>query len=222
MGILRDIFETADGRRKRERKELREAFVSSAASDNTAKAERILSETSYELDAETLNRALIGAAERNNADLVGRLVQAGADPSFSGGSFYTYSTDRNGYKITHIHPGVTPLMVAAKAGAIDAVKKLVELNANVDAIMENGTSALMFAAKHGYSDTVRVLIYAGADIHFRDRDNRRALELAAHNNHYETHAILKAAHDKKPLPVIEAPVRQEAPAAEVHAPKINL
>jgi ankyrin repeat protein len=57
----------------------------------------------------------------------------------------------------------TPLLFAVRAGRLDAVRTLIELGANVNDRMEDGTSALVLAAVNAHWDVGTLLADKGAD-----------------------------------------------------------
>ncbi|MGH9332103.1 MAG: ankyrin repeat domain-containing protein, partial [Vicinamibacterales bacterium] len=85
----------------------------------------------------------------NNA-IIEALLKAGADPNATYGECET------------------PLMTAARAGSVPAVRMLLAHGANVNAREAwRGQSALMFAAVEDHADVAKVLIDAGADVNAR-------------------------------------------------------
>lgn len=68
------------------------------------------------------------------------------------------------------------LVLAAYAGKVNEVTKLLEQGADVDA-RNNGQTALMFAAINGHPETVRVLLEAGADIDATTKRGETAADL---------------------------------------------
>ena len=58
----------------------------------------------------------------------------------------------------------TPLMLAARNGHSDAVRKLIELGADVDEIKLYEHTPLAAAAKHGHTDIVKLLLNFGAKV----------------------------------------------------------
>ncbi len=59
--------------------------------------------------------------------------------------------------------GITPLMLAARAGDNSQVESLISTGAEIDKKSKYGWTALMFAAWQGHKSTVENLIKAGAD-----------------------------------------------------------
>lgn len=73
--------------------------------------------------------------------------------------------------------GWTPLMFAALYGNADAVRRLLALGANANAVTDSGTSALMLAAHD--ADATRLLLQAGANPNQRPEDGRTPLIVAS-------------------------------------------
>jgi ankyrin repeat protein len=71
----------------------------------------------------------------------------------------------------------TPLIYAAAFGSVDAVRRLVERGADVNARNAFGATALVYAA--GNEAKVRVLLAHGADVNARTRQGRTPLMIAA-------------------------------------------
>ena len=88
--------------------------------------------------------------------MIEKLLKAGADPNERGPQ------------------GETPLMLAARNGNLDAIKVLLDHNADVNAKEKlRGTTALMWAAEQGIRDAVKLLIDHGADVAAVQSDSRR-------------------------------------------------
>jgi ankyrin repeat protein len=73
----------------------------------------------------------------------------------------------------------TPLMYAARQGAVDAARTLAEAGANLDLTDPDGTTALVLAIINVHYDTAAVLIEAGADPNIADETGMAALYAAA-------------------------------------------
>ncbi|MEH0547722.1 ankyrin repeat domain-containing protein [Streptomyces sp. B21-105] len=127
-----------------------------------------------------LTRRLVAAARFEEAEDVGRLLRAGADPAASDAE------------------GTTPLYAACVQGEADKARRLLEAGAPPDAesagLGAEGTP-LCAAACWGYTDTVRVLLAHGADPHLREDHGTgmTPLEWASAGPHPETIAVLHAA-----------------------------
>jgi ankyrin repeat protein len=117
------------------------------------------------------------ACTNGNAALIGRLLDAGADPN------------------TVLPDGETALMTAARTGTVDAVKVLLARGANVDAREPSkGQTALMWAAAENNAAVIKVLTEAGADIRAQSNSGRfTPLMFAVRAGHLDaTRALLDA------------------------------
>lgn len=74
----------------------------------------------------------------------------------------------------------TPLMVAAYAGQLSMVQKLLASGSKVDSTDASGITPLMLATFAGEEDMVRLLLAAGAAVDQRDAQGRTALMVAAY------------------------------------------
>jgi cytohesin len=93
------------------------------------------------------------AAKHANPDILGQLMKAGADPND---------------KINYVNADETPLMHAARAGNVEAVRMLLLAGAQVNARESwNGQCPLHWAAAEGHGQVVEALIEGGADIRQR-------------------------------------------------------
>ncbi len=84
----------------------------------------------------------------------------------------------------------TALMNAARNGDTEAVRKMLDLGADVDQKTSKGKTALMLAAAGGFTDTVKVLVDRGADVNTRDNYHTTAVIAAATAGHPETASAL--------------------------------
>jgi CheY-like chemotaxis protein len=71
--------------------------------------------------------------------------------------------------------GLTPLMVFARIGALDDVKKLLDKKADLNLSCRLGKTALHYAAIGGHIDVAELLISRGARTSARDTENRDPL-----------------------------------------------
>ncbi len=76
--------------------------------------------------------------------------------------------------------GITPLMAAAEIGSPDAMKMLLDRNADVNARNASGSTALMWSVTD--SKKVRLLLDHGADVNVVARSGRTALIIASFAN----------------------------------------
>jgi ankyrin repeat protein len=106
-------------------------------------------------------------AEQGNVEALQRaLIAPGADANL---------------RLTGTGPdrGITPLMVACRAGQFPAVNALIAARANVNLSMEDGRTALILAAIQGDEATISALLEAGANVNARDESGFTALMFAA-------------------------------------------
>lgn len=79
-------------------------------------------------------------------------------------------------------PNLTPLMIAAINGDIDAVKLLLESGVDIEAASKDGETALMFGASKGHIDVVRILLGSGSNIDATNAKGWTTLMLAVRDN----------------------------------------
>lgn len=151
------------------------------------------------VDANTLPTG--GRADRPSLDkttsleLIELLLKAGANPNLQLKLFPPYRSlrdDRGADNMLTV--GTTPLIRAAKAGDIPAMKLLLAHGANVDLPTAHGITPLMAAAGNASTkidtrgrykteeqavEAVKLLLAAGADVNGRDRNGQTALHGAA-------------------------------------------
>jgi len=76
--------------------------------------------------------------------------------------------------------GITPLMVAAEIGSLDAMKMLIDRRADINAKNTSGSTALMWSVTD--PKKVRLLLDHGADVNVVARSGRTALIIASFAN----------------------------------------
>jgi ankyrin repeat protein len=114
--------------------------------------------------------ALMWAASENHGAVVALLLARGANPNARSKPL-NFPKDRFGLEgVLTILPkgGWTPLMYAARDGAPDAARALIEGGAEIDAADAEGTTALIRAIQNAHYDTAVVLIERGADVDLAD------------------------------------------------------
>jgi hypothetical protein len=136
--------------------------------------------------------ALMFAAQQADADVVVRLLAAGADVNVANAN------------------GGTPLMYAALGGDASIAGLLLDGGARHDAKAKLGWTALALAAVKGYDEVVRTLLDAGADQSVRDAYGWTPLMRAAHNGRGEIVRLLLDA------PGADLSARQEGGATALH------
>jgi uncharacterized protein len=151
------------------------------------------------VDANTLPTG--GRADRPSLDkttpvkLVEMLLDAGANPNLQLKLFPPYRSLRDDRGAdTLLSVGTTPLLRAAKAGDVAAMKLLIAHGANIELPTATGVTPLMAAAGNGSAgldtrgrykteaqaiEAVSLLLAAGANINARDRNGQTALHGAA-------------------------------------------
>jgi hypothetical protein len=73
----------------------------------------------------------------------------------------------------------TPLMLACKIGAEEAVSKLLERGANMEAVDGYGSTALSFASEYGNEPSCKLLLRNGANVNARDENGNSVINCAA-------------------------------------------
>lgn len=125
--------------------------------------------------------ALMWAASQNNAAAVKALVELGADVNAKSKllSFPEFKWETSGMVVTVLPRGAwTPLMYAARDGAIDAVRALADAKADLNLTDPDGTTALVLAIINAHFDTAAALIEKGADPNVVDSTGMGALYAA--------------------------------------------
>jgi ankyrin repeat protein len=130
----------------------------------------------HRIKKEILNKRLLKAASRGDADMVNDLLDKGADVDAIDGS----------------DPGhITPLMMAVSEGHMQAAMVLIDGGADVNAKDSCGMTPLMKAAYWGCIDTVIILINNGADINASNDFGDTPLSLAFDEGHGDVAYLLR-------------------------------
>jgi ankyrin repeat protein len=117
-------------------------------------------------DATSGQTALMWAAARDNAAAVKALVAGGADIKARTNNPTRVSGRMSESGNTFQAPpptGFTPLLFAARAGAIEATRALIEAGANVNDTLSDGESALVVATANAHWQLADLLLDHGAD-----------------------------------------------------------
>ena len=172
------------------------------AAGNQAGFDWVIRMTDAEYD---LQRAFRRANLKGRADVVKRLLAAGADveavddegwralvwASLKGHADVVEVLLANGAKVdAEDEDGDTALMMASLKGHVAVVEVLLAAKANVDHKAAGGWTALMYASGKGYEYVVHLLLAAGADVHARDGRGDTALMRARAGGHTAVVALL--------------------------------
>ena len=84
----------------------------------------------------------------------------------------------------------TPLHCAARQGRVTLVRKLLELNADVNSCNNHKSTPLLLASQYGDIGIVKLLLDYNADVYARDRDLDTPLHCAAGHGHLEITRML--------------------------------
>jgi ankyrin repeat protein len=128
--------------------------------------------------------ALMIAAMANHPEVVQLLLKQGAELNGRSKTL-SYSKDRFGLEgvLTILPPGSwTPLMYAAREGAIDSVRVLCDAGAELNAADPNGSTSLLLAITNGHFDTAALLVEKGADVNAADSSGMAPLYAAVDMN----------------------------------------
>ena len=125
----------------------------------------------FEQEKEQLAIALLAATQGCFGEIVGILLDAGADPNL------------------HVNEDMDPLWFAAWKGDSGIVNKLLDAGAEVDSGRKYG-NALQEAAASGSLEIVGILIAAGADVNARGGTGGSALNAAAWRGYYDIVELL--------------------------------
>ncbi|KAI0440168.1 ankyrin repeat-containing domain protein [Xylaria telfairii] len=79
----------------------------------------------------------------------------------------------------------TPLIVAVDSGDINTVKKLLELNADVNLFPDGGESPMQTAVRRGRQNIVEVLVKNSAKLDYRDKHDRGVLSHAISHQSFD-------------------------------------
>jgi ankyrin repeat protein len=133
--------------------------------------------------------ALVYAAVENHADAVKVLVELGANVNVRSKKLefpdFVFKTAGMIYAVQPVGSW-TPLMYAARDGAIDAVRALAAGGADLDAVDPDGTTSLTLAIINGHFDTAVALLERGADPNVPDKNGMTALYAAVDMNTIQT------------------------------------
>ena len=127
------------------------------------------------------------AAHLGLLDIVGALLEGGADPSMVGAEVIV--PDPSGGR-HYGSCGITPLHFAARAGHLDVVNALLASGADPNAADFWGQSPLQYGAAQGHAEVLRALLESGAERSLKDTDGKTALDDANDRQHFEAVKVL--------------------------------
>ena len=161
-----------------------ETVLMTAARTGNAAVVRALLARGADVDAREKGfgeTALMWAAAESHAAAVDALVEYGADINARSTvqEIPTLYYPRTGFDKTNLpRGGWTPLMYAARQGAVDAARSLVNAGADVNLSDPDGTTALVFAIINAHDETAALLLDHRADPNIGDHNGTAALYAA--------------------------------------------
>jgi ankyrin repeat protein len=143
-----------------------------------------------EVDAEG-RWALLAAVERRDIEMMKMLLEAGANPNFSGPDDPAPSGYEEGsIQVRASKGGRPPLLEAAKNNFADGVELLLRHRANVNKAGRDFTTPLFGAAVTGAQEALKVLLQHKPDLESANFDGWRPLEVAIRNGYIEVVKLL--------------------------------
>jgi ankyrin repeat protein len=156
-----------------------ETALMTCARTGTVPAAQVLIDAGASVDAiESWHgqTALMWAADAGHADMVRALAAAGADVN-ARSTIVVWERQRTQEPRDKWLPpgGVTPLLLAAREGRLEAANALLDLGADINIVDPDQHTALILALINGHVDVAASLIERGADINMADRVGRTPL-----------------------------------------------
>ena len=131
--------------------------------------------------------ALMWAAAENRAEVVKVLIEAGADVNARSTEWPEEKKRPSNGNLVSVRPrgGLTPLLFAAREGALASIQVLAKAGADLNLTEPDGTNALVMALINAHYDAAAFLLEAGADPNVADKYGRTALYAAIDMNSME-------------------------------------
>jgi ankyrin repeat protein len=156
-----------------------ETALMTCARTGVVAAAKVLIEAGASVDAVESWRgqtALMWAAAEGHADMVKALIAAGADKD-ARSTIVTWERQRTQEPRDKFLPpgGLTPLLLAARQGRVDAARALLDAGADIDLVDPDRHTPLIMALSNGHVDVAKLLIERGADVNMTDKVGQTAL-----------------------------------------------
>jgi ankyrin repeat protein len=167
-----------------------EPALMTAARAGNPEAVRVLLKHGVVVDARESwkgQTALMWAAAENRAEVVKVLIAAGADVNGRSTEWPEEKKRPSNGNIVSTRPrgGLTPLLFAAREGALASMQVLAKAGADLNLTEPDGTNALVMALINAHYDAAAFLLDAGADPNVADKFGRTALYAAIDMNSLE-------------------------------------
>jgi ankyrin repeat protein len=167
-----------------------EPALMTAARAGNPEAVRVLLKHGAAVDARESwkgQTALMWAAAGNRADVVSALVEAGADVNARSTEWPEEKKRPSNGNLVSVRPrgGLTPLLFAAREGALPSLRVLAKAGADLNLTEPDGTNVLVMALINAHYDAGAFLLEAGADPNVADKYGRTALYAAVDMNTME-------------------------------------
>ncbi len=167
-----------------------EPALMTAARAGNPEAVRVLLKHGAAVDARESwkgQTALMWAAAGNRAEVVKALIEAGADVNARSTEWPEEKKRPSNGNLVSVRPrgGLTPLLFAAREGALASIQVLAKAGADLNLTEPDGTNALVTALINAHYDTAAFLLEAGADPNVADKYGRTALYAAIDMNSME-------------------------------------
>jgi uncharacterized protein len=161
--------------------------------------------------------ALMWAAAENRAEVVKALIESGADVNARSTEWPEEKKRPSNGNIVSTRPrgGLTPLLFAAREGALASIQVLAKAGADLNLTEPDGTNALVMALINAHYDAAAFLLDAGADPNVADKYGRTALYAAIDMNSLEPSVTRPAPQESdeiRPLDVARAALAHGAKA----------
>ena len=158
---------------------------------------RVLIKGGAELEAPCMlgERALHLASTYGWKHVIDELLARGADVNAPTGSCSSKLHKLASPPNEPLDHGFTPLMIAAREGALAGIGSLLQNGADINAQSSRGMTALHIAASPWWQESeevVKLLLSNGADRNLRDNDGNLPIDLANAKNYTQTVELLRS------------------------------